>query len=187
MTDFATMFRDAEAARAVSPVQLKAGIDEFMKSFVQVSNGQVELVPNDNPLERGTPTWLLLFRQGTTPLAKLKFAIVDQDSDGKPDLVVMPYDDQYDRQRGAVEVRNVDKILRRQVFEHLQAWETTESSKNRTQTAWISGIQSVDDIQPQSLAAALVGFLDEVMVVRRNPGFTPLPEAAAPAPDDAVA
>lgn len=142
-------------------------IEGFLTAFAESQNGLVAWEKDTDPLlgsRPNEPVWKISFRnQAGDVLSHLRILVQDRDGDGKPDLVLAGWVDT-DRKL-AVDSRNDRACLKAAVADNLEAYQSFDAP-DRPYAAFISGIQSFADAQPQSLASALVQYAEDI---RRQP------------------
>lgn len=163
MTEYRGLFRPVADKSQSMEQKVAEEVDKFLSAMTDAqSNASYYKEPDQG---REGASWKVTFHNNKgIPMGAVLLGEADADKDGKPDFLVMPYTDVGGGEM-ALSKATFNAIFEKGVADNLEAWRHIPTGQGHN-IHIISGIQSFEDVQPQSLASFLMQVSDQVHEAR---------------------
>lgn len=163
MAQYDELFRPVADRSQSAERRVAEEMDKFLSALTQAQrNVNYQREPDHG---QGGASWKVTFHNNKgLPMGAVLLGVADADKDGKPDFLVMPYTDVGGGEM-ALSKRTFYALFEKGVTDNLEAWQHFPTGHGSNMHI-ISGIQSFEDVQPQSLASFLMQISDEVHEAR---------------------
>lgn len=163
MAQYDGLFRPVADRSQSAERKVAEEVDKFLSALTKAQSNVSYYKEPDRG--QGGASWKVAFHNNKgLPMGAVLLGEADADKDGKPDFVVMPYTDVRGGEM-ALSQQTFDRIFEKGIADNLEAWQHIPTGHGKN-VHIISGIQSFEDVQPQSLASFLMQISDEVHEAR---------------------